>query len=302
MTAHATVFPGAQIGATLRAYIAITKPRIIVLLLVTTVPAMVVAQGGWPSTWLVLATVAGGAVSAGGANAINCWYDRDIDSVMKRTRNRPLVTGAIDPAGALSFGVALGAGAFAFMWFATTPMAAVLSLAALLFYVFIYTVWLKRRTAQNIVIGGAAGAFPPMVGWAAVTGDISLTSIAMFAIIFAWTPPHFWALALKLEGDYAEAGVPMLPVAAGAAATRAQILGYSAVLVAVSLAALAPGDLGAIYGATAVLAGAVFLRLAFRLWRAPAATSPMTLYKFSLLYLAVLFVAMGVDVAVLAWD
>ncbi len=300
MTAHAIAFPGAQLAATIRAYIAITKPRIIVLLLVTTVPAMVVAEGGWPSAWLVLATVVGGAVSAGGANALNCWYDRDIDGVMKRTRNRPLVTGAIDPASALAFGVALGAGSFAFMWFATTPMAASLSLAALLFYVFIYTIWLKRRTAQNIVIGGAAGAFPPMVGWAAVTGGISPTSIAMFAIIFAWTPPHFWALSLKLEKDYAEAGIPMMPVAAGAATTRTQILAYSVLLLVVSLVPVLLGDLGAVYGTTAAVSGLVFLWYAFRLWRAPGTTSPMTLYKFSLLYLAILFVAMGVDVPVLA--
>ncbi len=299
MSALALTFQRAHFGATLRAYIALTKPRIIALLLITTVPAMVVAERGLPSLWLVLATVVGGAISAGGANAINCWYDRDIDGVMKRTSNRPLVTGAIDPASALAFGVALGAGAFAFMWFATTPVAATLSLAALLFYVFVYTIWLKRRSPQNIVIGGAAGAFPPMVGWAAVTGGIEPASLAMFVIIFAWTPPHFWALSLKLEKDYAEANVPMLPVTAGAATARARILVYSALLVAVSFALVALGEVALVYAVVAGAAGAGFLWIAFRLWRAPARTSPMTLFKYSLLYLAVVFIAMGLDVAIL---
>lgn len=300
MTAEAIAFPRAHLfSATVRNYISLTKPRVIVLLLVTTVPAMVVANQGWPSTWLVLATLIGGTLSAGGANAINCWYDRDIDAIMKRTRSRPLVSGEIAPAHGLAFGIGLGAFAFAFLWATTTFAAAALSLAALLFYVFIYTIWLKRRTPQNIVIGGAAGAFPPMVGWAAVTGDISLAPLMMFAIIFFWTPPHFWALALRLKGDYADAGVPMLPVTAGPAATRVQILRYSVLLVAISLLLGPAGDLSWIYLGTAVITGVVFVAMAFKLFRKPESTPPMTLYKYSLLYLALMFVAMGVDSALL---
>ncbi|MBA4179708.1 MAG: protoheme IX farnesyltransferase [Anaerolinea sp.] len=298
MTAEAAVLPRSHIGDTIRNYVALTKPRVIVLLLVTTVPAMVVADHGWPSTWLVLATLLGGTLSAGGANAINCWYDRDIDAIMKRTRSRPLVTGEVAPAQGLAFGISLGAGAFLFLWATTTPVAALLSLTALLFYVFVYTIWLKRRTPHNIVIGGAAGAFPPMVGWAAVTGDISLAPLVMFAIIFFWTPPHFWALSLRLRNDYADAGVPMLPVTDGPEVTRAQILRYSVMLVAVSLLLGPAGELRWIYFATALVTGGIFVAMAFKLFRAPERTPPMSLYKYSLLYLAVMFVAMGVDAAI----
>ena len=300
MTAEAmTSIARPQLAATVRNYISLTKPRIIVLLLITTVPAMVVAERGWPNTWLVLATLIGGTLSAGGANAINCWYDRDIDGIMRRTRSRPLVTGAIEPAHALTFGIGLGAFAFAWLWATTTLMAGMLATAALLFYVLIYTVWLKRRTPQNIVIGGAAGAFPPMVGWAAVTGDVSLAPLVMFAIIFFWTPPHFWALSLRLEGDYAEAGVPMLPVTDGPAATRLQILRYSVMLVIVSLMLGPGGELSWIYYATALGTGAVFVALAYQLWRRPDVTPPIRLYKYSLLYLALVFIGMGVDAALL---
>jgi protoheme IX farnesyltransferase len=287
------------LATTVRNYISLTKPRIIVLLLITTVPAMVVAQRGWPSSWLVVATLIGGSLSAAGANTINCWYDRDIDGMMKRTQSRPLVTGEIAPSHALVFGAGLGAGAFAFLWATTTFAAACLALAALLFYVFVYTVWLKRRTPQNIVIGGAAGAFPPMVGWAAVTGDLSLAAWVMFAIIFFWTPPHFWALALRLKGDYAEAGVPMLPVTDGVVVTRFQILRYSVMLVVITLVLGPAADLGWIYLATAVATGGLFVWFAFQLWRRPETHGPMTLYKYSLLYLALVFVAMGVDSALL---
>ena len=299
MTANAMTLARPQIGTTIRNYISLTKPRIIVLLLITTVPAMVVAEKGWPDTWLVIATLIGGTLSAGGANAINCWYDRDIDAIMRRTQSRPLVTGAIEPAHGLLFGVGLGVFAFAFLWGTTTLMAAVLATAALLFYVLIYTVWLKRRTPQNIVVGGAAGAFPPMVGWAAVTGDVSLAPLVMFAIIFFWTPPHFWALSLRLEGDYAEAGVPMLPVTNGPAFTRLQILRYSVMLVVVSLMLGPGGELSYIYYATALGTGALFIAMAYQLWRKPAGTPPIRLYKYSLLYLALVFVSMGVDAAVL---
>jgi protoheme IX farnesyltransferase len=299
MTAPAiTAAPRITVLDTLRAYIALTKPAIISLLLITTVPAMVVAADGWPGTWLVIATILGGSASAAGANVINCWYDRDIDAIMRRTSGRPLVRGVIPPTHALSVGVALGAGAFAFLLYTTTPMAAVLALSALLFYVFVYTIWLKRRTPQNIVIGGAAGAFPPAVGWAAVSGDITLASALMFGIIFLWTPPHFWALALRLKDDYSLARVPMLPVVAGPAATRRQILLYSIVLVVSSLALVPVAGLAGIYALTAAATGAWFIWKAYDLARHPESVSPMELYKYSLLYLAVVFVAMGIDTAV----
>ena len=299
MTAPAAYLPRTSLGDLLRAYISLTKPRIIVLLLITTVPAMIVAEKGWPDGWLIIATLIGGTLSAAGANTINCWYDRDIDGVMRRTQSRPLVTGIIEPSHALAFGILLGGGAFAFLWATTTLMAAALSLTALLFYVFVYTIWLKRRTPQNIVIGGAAGAFPPMVGWAAVTGDITVASAVMFAIIFFWTPPHFWALALRLQGDYAEAGVPMLPVTDGPAVTRFQILRYTAMLIVITVLLAPAADLGLIYLGSALALGGAFAWYAFRLWRKPERESPMTLYKYSLLYLALVFVSMGVDALVL---
>jgi protoheme IX farnesyltransferase len=295
VTTNVAAFARPSVLATVRAYIALTKPRVISLLLVTTVPAMAAAEGGWPGAWLVIATLIGGTLSAGGANAINCWYDRDIDFVMKRTRNRPVPAGTIEPSAALAYGVALGAAAFVLLWLATTPAAALLSLSALLFYVFVYTMWLKRRTPQNIVIGGAAGAFPPMVGWAAVTGGIAIEPVVMFAIIFMWTPPHFWALSLRLKDDYAEAGVPMLPVAAGVPETRRQILIYSFVLFATSLALAPAGGMWFIYLPAAVGLGGWFIYEAWRLWKHPAQNSPMRLYKYSLLYLALLFVAVGLD-------
>lgn len=300
MSANAAAMARTPLSVTIRNYVSLTKPRIISLLLITTVPAMVVAERGWPSAWLILATLIGGTMSAGGANVINCWYDRDIDGVMRRTQNRPLVTGEIEPAHALLFGIALGAGAFVFLWLTTTLAAAVLALTGLLFYVFIYTMWLKRRTPQNIVIGGAAGAFPPTVGWAAVTGDVSLAAWVMFAIIFFWTPPHFWALALRLKNDYAEAGVPMLPVTDGPAITRTQILRYTVLLVVVSLLLAPAADLLWIYIGTAVVTGALFIWYAWRLWKNPERESPMTLYKYSLLYLGVLFISMGADAVVFA--
>ncbi|GIW13077.1 MAG: protoheme IX farnesyltransferase [Tepidiforma sp.] len=295
MTAELTFPARASLLTTVRNYVVLTKPRVISLLLVTTVPAMVVAAGGWPGTWLVLATLIGGTASAAGANVINCWYDRDIDAIMRRTAERPTVTGAIPPGHALTFGVALGAGAFVFLWATTTLAAAVLALAALLFYVFIYTMWLKRRTPQNIVIGGAAGAFPPVVGWAAVTGDAPLAAWVMFAVVFFWTPPHFWALSLRLENDYARAGVPMLPVTNGPGYTRAQILRYTVMLVPVTLLLGPAAGLGWLYYGAATVLGAVFTWMAWRLWRDPSSQRPMRVYKFSLLYLGLLFVAMGLD-------
>lgn len=299
MTAPAIAYPQESLLATVRAYISLTKPTIILMLLVTTVPAMVVADGGWPGTWLVIATLIGGTLSAAGANTINCWYDRDIDAVMRRTRTRPLVTGQVKPASALTFGIGLGVFAFVFLAMTTTLMAAVLSTSALLFYVFIYTMWLKRRTSQNIVIGGAAGAFPPMVGWAAVTGDVTLASVIMFMIVFMWTPPHFWALALKLKDDYENASVPMLPVTNGPAYTRSQILIYTIALVATTFTLIpASTNISFIYAAISALAGAGFIWYSFLLWRNPQRENPMTVYKYSLLYLAIIFVAIGVDGAI----
>lgn len=260
---------------------------------------MVVAHGGWPSWWLVIATLVGGTLSAGGANAINCWYDRDIDGVMQRTRSRPLVRGSVEPASALGFGIALGLIAFVWLWATATLAAAALATAGLLFYVFVYTIWLKRRTPQNIVIGGAAGAFPPLVGWAAVTGDVSIPSAIMFGIVFLWTPPHFWALSLRLKDDYGDAGVPMLPVTHGAPYTRWQILVYSYVLAASSVVLVPFAELGWIYFGTAVTTSVVFVALADQLYRHPQRVPPLRLYKYSLLYLALLFVAMGVDVLTL---
>jgi len=226
------------------AYFALTKPRIIELLLITTVPAMVLAAGGWPGWWPVLATLIGGSLSAGGANAINNWFDRDIDEVMRRTRRRPLPRHEIEPVAALRFGIVLGAAGFVWLWAFTNLLAAALSTAALLFYVLVYTIGLKRRTAQNIVIGGAAGAVPPLVGWAAVTGELGLPAWVLFALVFYWTPPHFWALALRFEDDYAKAGVPMLPVVRGTKQTIQSILLYSVTMVLLSLLLVPVGRMG----------------------------------------------------------
>ncbi len=229
---------------TVTAYYRLTKPRIVLLLLITTVPAMLLAAEGLPSPWLILATLAGGALAAGSANAINMYLDRDIDAIMRRTRQRPLPAHAIAPEHALRFGFVLGAIAFYFLAVAVNVLAAVLALSAIAFYVFVYTMWLKRTTAQNIVIGGAAGAVPALVGWAAVTGGLAWPAIVLFAIVFVWTPPHFWALAMRFSGDYAAAGVPMLPVVRGEDETRRQILLYSLVLFATTLVLVPVGHMG----------------------------------------------------------
>jgi heme o synthase len=276
-------------------YFQLTKPRIIVLLLITTVPAMVIAARGVPSGWLVLATLFGGTLSAGSANAINCYYDRDIDERMARTRRRPLPAHRVEPGLALEFGVVLGV--LSFVWLARTVnlLAALLALAAILFYVFVYTMALKRSTPQNIVIGGAAGAVPVLVGWAAVTGRVEVPALMLFAIIFIWTPPHFWALALKYEKDYREAGVPMLPVVAGMKATQRQILLYSLILFAATIAFAPIGRMGTIYLGSAVILGAMFVWHAAQLLRAGTIRAAMSLFKFSIIYLALLFGAMAVD-------
>ncbi|MGH8874019.1 MAG: heme o synthase [Acidimicrobiia bacterium] len=279
------------------AYFALTKPRIIELLLITTVPAMVVAAGGWPGTWLVVATLVGGSLSAGGANALNSYLDRDIDRVMRRTARRPLPTARVEPARAALFGWVLGAAGFAWLWLAVNLLAAAISTAALLFYVLVYTIGLKRATVENIVIGGAAGAAPPLVGWAAVTGELSLAAWIMFAIVFYWTPPHFWALALRYRDDYARAGVPMLPVVAGVEVTTRRILVYSGALVLVSLLMVPAAGLRWVYLAAAVGLGGWLVVEALRLARRPRRA--MTMFGYTNLYLAALFAAMWVDVAAL---
>jgi protoheme IX farnesyltransferase len=282
---------------TTAAYFQLTKPRIIVLLLITTVPAMVLANRGLPSIWLIAATLVGGAIAAGSANAINCYLDRDIDEVMRRTRRRPLPDHRVEPADALAFGYALGAIAFLFLAIAVNVLSASLALAAIAFYVFVYTMWLKRTSVQNIVIGGAAGAAPALIGWAAVTGTVGLPAWILFAIVFVWTPPHFWALAMRYSGDYAAAGIPMLPVVRGAEETRKQILLYSLVLFGTSLLLVPFAEVGVVYAASAVVLGGWFVWRALRLWRGASPAESMRLFRYSIAYLALLFTAVAVDAA-----
>ena len=286
-------------------YVALTKPRIIELLLVTTLPTMVVAQRGLPPVWLMAATLAGGALAAGGANAINMVVDRDIDRLMNRTKNRPLVTGVMTPTAALVFALSLEVAAFVELWLAVNLLSAVLAISATLFYVFVYTLWLKRRSTQNIVIGGAAGAVPVLVGWAAVTNSLAWAPVVMFAIIFIWTPPHFWSLAVRYKDDYKAADVPMLPVVASMKRTATEIVYYTVALVAVSFLLGPVAHLGWIYMITAAVGGAVFLYFVTRLWGlAQAGTvagrDAMRVFGFSITYLTVLFVAMAADVLISA--
>jgi heme o synthase len=298
--------PARRFPTALRAYFALTKPRVIELLLVTTIPAMFLAARGLPSPWLVLATLVGGSMAAGSANALNCVVDADIDAVMKRTKARPLVKHEVPPRNALIFGLVLGVASFAVLFVTTNWLAAVLAVAAILFYVFVYTMGLKRRTSQNIVWGGAAGCMPVVIGWAAVTGTVAWPAFVMFGVIFFWTPPHFWALAMKFKDDYAAAGVPMLPVVATQAQVARQILIYSWVMVAWTLL-LVPAT-GWLYAAFALIFGAWFLVTAQRLHRAVkrgAPNNPMTLFHVSNTYLMLVFVALAVDSAlhlpVLGW-
>jgi heme o synthase len=279
-----------------RDYIALLKPRIILLLVVTELSAMVVAARGWPSPGVLIGSLLGGAMAAGGAGAVNCWFDRDIDQLMPRTRRRAIAAGRISPAAGLAFGVAVGLGGVALISVSANRLAAALALAGGLVYVLVYTMWLKRSTAQNIVIGGAAGAFPPLVGWAAVTGSLSPLAWALFAIIFFWTPPHFWALALLLSRQYSAAKVPMLPVVAGESRTRQSILFYSFLMLGVSAVPIV--WLGPIYAVACIALGAVFLWLAGRASRRRDGASAMALFHYSLAYLALLFVAAAVAAAV----
>jgi heme o synthase len=279
----------------LAAYVALTKPRIIELLLVTTVPAMIVADRGMPATWLILATLVGGTLAAGGANATNMVIDRDIDKLMHRTRKRPLVTGEITPRNALIFAVGLEIAAAAWLALVVNPLSAVLALSATLFYVFVYTLWLKRTSTQNIVIGGAAGAVPVLVGWAAVTNQLAVAPFVMFAIIFVWTPPHFWALAIRYKADYAAADVPMLPVVATFDQTARRIVAYSVVLWATSLAFWPAGSMGWIYLAAATVLGGLFTWKAVVLAHSHKPDQAMKLFRYSITYITLLFGAMAAD-------
>jgi protoheme IX farnesyltransferase len=279
----------------LRAYVALTKPRIIELLLVTTLPTMIVAERGLPSVGLMLATLVGGALAAGGANAVNMWADRDIDRLMARTAGRPLVTGEITPRAGLTFAVVLEVVAFVELWALVNLLSALLALSATLFYVFVYTLWLKRTSKQNIVIGGAAGAVPVLVGWAAVRDGIGLAPLVLFAIIFVWTPPHFWALAIKYRDDYRAAGVPMLPAVASLRTTARQIVIYTVVLYGLSLVFADVADMGAVYGVAALVLGGVFLALALRLLQDGTAQRAMRLFSYSITYVTLLFGAMALD-------
>jgi heme o synthase len=278
-------------------YVRLTKPRIISLLLVTTAGAMFVAAGGVPGGWLLFWTMIGGYLAAGGANAINHYIDRDIDGRMSRTTGRPVVAGRVPPGRALAFGIALGALSALVLGVFANWLAAALALLGLALYVGVYTLWLKRTTVHNIVIGGSAGAVPPLVGWAAVTGDLGLSAWLLFAIVFYWTPPHFWALALILKRDYAAAGVPMLPVVRGEAETKRQILLWSLVMVAVSLLPVVSGAAGAFYFWSALALGAVFCVLAALLARDPGVRFARATFHYSLLYLALIFVALVLDAA-----
>ena len=277
---------------------ALMKLRVVELLLITTVPTMVLAEGGWPSFSLILITLVGGTLAAGGANAINMYIDRDIDGLMERTKNRPLVTGLIAPRNALVFAVALEIVAFAVLWAGTNLLAACLCMSATLFYVFVYSIWLKRTSKQNIVIGGAAGAVPVLVGWAAVTNSLAWEPWLLFMVIFLWTPPHFWALAIRHSDEYRAAGVPMLPVVESEKKVASAMTTYCAATVVASLALIWVADLGPVYAVTAAVLGALFLGGTIALGRSPSAAGSMRLFSFSITYLSVLFVALTVDVLV----
>ena len=277
------------------AYVALTKPRIIELLLVTTVPVMFVAERGVPDLGLVLATVAGGALAAGGANAINMVVDRDIDALMERTRNRPLVTGELTPRAALTFAIGLEVAAFVLLTLTVNLLSAVLAVSACLFYVFVYTLWLKRTSTQNIVIGGAAGAVPTLIGWTAVTGELAWAPVVLFGVIFFWTPPHFWALAIRYREDYSAAEVPMLPSVADDDTVGRQIVAYAVVVWALSLLFVPVADMGWIYSVAAVVLGAVFVGQCVRLRRDPSAERAMSLFHWSITYVSLLFGAMALD-------
>jgi protoheme IX farnesyltransferase len=279
-------------------YIALTKPRIIELLLITTVPTMVLAGKSWPPLDLLLITLIGGTLAAGGANAINMFIDRDIDKLMVRTQGRPLVTGLIKPANALVFAIGLEVVAFGVLWAGANLLSACLALSATLFYVFVYSILLKRHTRQNIVIGGAAGAVPVLVGWAAVTNELALAPWILFVVIFLWTPPHTWALAIKHADDYRAAGVPMMPSVRPLIDVVRAMVNYTAAMVVASLMLIPAADLGPIYGVTAGIAGLVFLGATINLGRNPSPPRAMRVFAYSITYVSLVFGAVTVDVLV----
>ena len=280
------------------AFVALTKPRIVELLLVTTVPSMILAAQGLPSLWLMAATIAGGAMAAGGANALNMYVDRDIDRLMHRTRNRPLVTGVVRPVEAVVFAVALTVGSFVWLWAFVNLLSAALAAAAALFYVFVYSLWLKRTSTRNIVIGGAAGAVPTLVGWAAVTNSLDWPPVVLFAVIFYWTPPHFWALAIRYRRDYQAAEVPMLPVVAGLRVTARRIVAYTVVLWALTLVLVPVASMGVLYAVAALVLGAGFLALAVGVLRRPDPARSMRLFGWSNAYVVLLFGSVAADVLI----
>ena len=277
----------------------LTKPRIIELLLITTVPTMIVAERGLPSVWLMIVTVMGGALAAGGANTFNMYIDRDIDGLMARTQARPLVTGAVTPRSALLFGFLLEVSAFVLLWLAVNLLSALLAISATLFYVFVYSLWLKRTSKQNIVIGGAAGAVPALVGWAAVTNSLSLAPWLLFAVIFFWTPPHFWALAIKYAEDYKAADVPMLPVVSSVRSTAIQMICYTTIVLALSFWIYFVLETGFVYLAASVIFGGIFLWHTVLLLKRPTMAQAMKVFHYSISYLGLLFIAMAVDVLVI---
>ena len=285
-----------SVGERLAGYVALTKPRIIELLLVTTVPTMFVAQGGVPSVWLMVATVIGGTLAAGGANAVNMVVDRDIDGLMERTMYRPLVRGVMSPRAALTFAVCIEVAAFTWLFATVNPLSAVLAVSATFFYVFVYSLWLKRTTTQNIVIGGAAGAVPVLVGWSAVTNTLDWAPVVLFLIVFFWTPPHFWALAIRYRDDYSAASVPMLPSVVTLADTARRIIFYSVVLVGLTLVFAPVAGMGLVYLGSALILGLLFGAMAAAVRRDPSERTAMRLFSYSITYMTLLFAAMVVDV------
>ena len=287
-----------SVGERLAGYVALTKPRIIELLLVTTVPTMFVAQGGVPSVWLMVATVIGGTLAAGGANAVNMVVDRDIDGLMERTMYRPLVRGVMSPRAALTFAVCIEVAAFTWLFTTVNSLSAVLAVSATFFYVFVYSLWLKRTTTQNIVIGGAAGAVPVLVGWSAVTNTLDWAPVVLFLIVFFWTPPHFWALAIRYRDDYSAASVPMLPSVVTLADTARRIIFYSVVLVGLTLVFAPVAGMGLVYLGSALILGLLFGAMAAAVRRDPSERTAMRLFSYSITYMTLLFAAMVVDVLV----
>ncbi|NCG38988.1 MAG: protoheme IX farnesyltransferase [Actinobacteria bacterium] len=277
------------------AFIALTKPRIIELLLISTVPTMIVADHGVPSIWLMVATVVGGTLAAGGANAYNMYIDRDIDALMERTKGRPLVTGEVTPREALVFATAIEVTSFIWLWGFVNLLSAALAIAATLFYVFVYTIWLKRTSKRNIVIGGAAGAAPVLIGWSAVTNSLDWAPIVLFAILFYWTPPHFWALAIRYRDDYAAANVPMLPVVETIRTVAVRMLLYTLVLWALTLVFAPVANMGVIYIVSAVVLGGVFTAMAVPVLRNPDPKVAMRMFGYSISYITLLFGAMALD-------